>query len=175
MSMIWTARYADTDTVAAMRANPEGIGAFVSGFDLSEDLLDAPTETHNVAIPFDLDEQWQAIHYMLTGSAGATDSALSVIVGKFEKIGKDQGYGPAWLIPAGTIAAANEALGAVSDAELRGRYDPKAMLADKVYNAKMIAEDGEGGLDFAMDDIARLRSFLKEGARRNLAALAMIN
>lgn len=175
MSMIWTARYADADTVARMRTKPEDIGAFVSGFDLSEDLLDAPAEIHNPAIPFDLDEQWQAIHYLLTGSAGPTDSALSVIVGKFGKIGKDQGYGPAWLIPAAAISAADEALDALTDEDLRARYDPQAMLDDNVYNAKMMLEDGDGGLDFVMDDIARLRSFLREGAKRKLDALAMIN
>ncbi|WP_338467983.1 DUF1877 family protein [Novosphingobium sp. ZN18A2] len=175
MSMIWTARYADADTVEQMRANPEGIGAFISGFDLNEDLLDAPAEIHNPAIPFDLDEQWQAIHYLLTGAAGATDDPLSVIVGRFQKIGKDQGYGPAWLIPADAIAAAHTALEAVSNADLRKRYDPKAMVRDDVYNAQLMLEDGEGGLDFVMDDVDRLRSFLREGAKRKLDALAMIN
>ncbi|MDE2561383.1 MAG: DUF1877 family protein [Sphingomonadales bacterium] len=174
-TMIWTARYADADTVARLRADPSGIGAFVSGFDVDEALLDAPAEVHNPAIPFDLDEQWQAIHHLLTGSAGATDDALSVIVGKFPKIGKDQGFGAAWLIPAGAIIDANEALEAVSNAELRKRYDPKAMVADGVYGAKLLLEDGEGGLDFVIDDVDRLRSFLREGAKRKLAAFAMIN
>lgn len=175
MSMIWTARYADAEKVARLRARPEDIGAFVSGFDVDEALLDAPADVHNPAIPFDLDEQWQAIHYLLTGSAGATDSPLSVIVGRFEKIGKDQGYGPAWLVPAAAIVAADAALEALDDDDLRARYDPKAMVAASVYNAKMMLEDGEGGLDFVMDDIDRLRSFLREGAKRKLDALAMIN
>lgn len=174
-TMIWTARFADADTVAQLRADPSGIGAFISGFDVSEDLLDAPAEIHNPAIPFDLDEQWQAIHYLLTGSAGATDEPLSVIVGKFPKIGKDQGFGSAWLIPADAIVAANEALEAVGNKDLRKRYDPKAMVADNVYGAKLLLEDGDGGLDFVMDDVDRLRSFLREGAKRKLAAFAMIN
>ena len=174
-TMIWTARYADKDTVAEMRANPEEIGAFVSGFDLNEDLLDAPAEEHNPAIPFDVDTQWQTIHYLLTGSAGATDDPLSVIVGRFEKIGKDQGFGAAWLIPAEAIAAADSALSALTDADLRARFDPQAMADDDVYMAQMLVEDGEGGLDFFMDDVARVRSFLREGAKRKLDALAMIN
>jgi len=175
MSMIWTARYADPQTVARLRADPTGIGAFVSGFDVDEDALDAPADIHNPAIPFDLDNQWQAIHYLLTGSAGATADPLSVIVGRFEKIGKDQGYGPAWLIPASAIAAADEALAELTDDELAGRYDPKAMVRDDVYQAKLLAEEGESGLEFIMDDVARLRSFLHEGAVRNLDAFAMIN
>jgi hypothetical protein len=173
--MIWAARLADAATVARLRADPTSIGGFVSGFDVDEELLDAPADVHNPAIPFDLDTQWQAIHYVLTGSAGPTDSPLSIIVGKFEKIGKDQGFGPAWIIPASAIAAADEALSELDDGELAARYDPKAMLRDKVYGAQLLVDDGESGLDFIMDDIGRLRSFLEQGALRNLDAFAMIN
>ncbi|WP_374411368.1 DUF1877 family protein [Novosphingobium colocasiae] len=173
--MIWTARQADSATVARLRANPEEIGAFISGMDVDPDLLDAPADVHNPAIPFDLDTQWQAIHHLLTGSAGAADGPLSVIVGKFEKIGKDQGFGPAWLIPAEAIALADAALSQLDDDDLRERYDAKAMVRDNVYTAAALAEEGEGAIDFIIDDIDRLRSFLSEGANRGLAALAMIN
>ncbi len=173
--MIWAARQADAATVAKLRADPTGIGAFVAGFDVDEALLDAPADVHNPAIPFDLDTQWQAVHYLLTGSAGATADPLSVIVGKFEKIGKDQGFGPAWLIPAEAIAAADAALGELDDDDLRQRFNAKAMVADQVYYAKELAEEGEGALDFLIDDIDRLRSFLSEGAALGLAAFAMIN
>jgi hypothetical protein len=173
--MIWTARYADGATMARMRAQPDEIGAFVSGFDVDEELLDAPADVHNPAIPFDLDNQWQAVHYLLTGSAGATADPLSVIVGRFEKIGKDQGFGPAWVIPAEAIVAADKALAALGDGEIRARYDVKAMVRDDVYVAKSLAEEGQGALDFLMDDIERLRSFLREGAKLRRDALAMIN
>jgi hypothetical protein len=175
MSMIWTARYADGATLARLRAKPDDIGTFISGVDVDEDLLDAPADIHNPAIPFDLDTQWQAVHYLLTGAAGATTDPLSVIVGRFEKIGRDQGYGPAWLIPASAITTADAALKALDDDALRARYDAKAMVRDDVYTAKLLAEEGEGALDFLMDDVERLRSFLTEGAKRGLDALAMIN
>jgi hypothetical protein len=175
VNMIWAARLADAATTARLRADPTSIGAFVAGFDVNEDLLDAPADVHNPAIPFDLDTQWQAIHYLLTGSAGATDSPLSVIVGKFEKIGKDQGFGPAGIIPASAIAAADEALSELDDEDLAARYDPKAMARDSVYGAGLLADEGESGLEFIMDDVARLRSFLEVGAAGGLAAFAMIN
>ena len=175
MSMIWTARYADGETLARLRAKPEDIGAFIIAVDVDESLLDAPADIHNPAIPFDLDTQWQAVHYLLTGSAGATADPLSVIVGQFAKIGKDQGYGPAWLIPADAIAAADAALKALDDDTLRARYDAAAMVRDNVYTARSLAEEGAGALDFLMDDVERLRSFLTEGAKRGLDALAMIN
>jgi hypothetical protein len=175
MSMIWTARYADGATLARLRAKPEDIGAFIIAVDVDESLLDAPADIHNPAIPFDLDTQWQAVHYLLTGSAGATPDPLSVIVGQFAKIGKDQGYGPAWLIPADAIAAADTALKALDDDTLRARYDAAAMVRDNVYTARSLAEEGAGALDFLIDDVERLRSFLTEGAKRGLDALAMIN
>jgi hypothetical protein len=174
-SMIWTARYADAPTMARLRANPDSIGQFLVGTDVDEALLDAPANVHNVAIPFDLDDQWQAIHFLLTGAAEATADPLSIIVGRFEKIGRDQGFGPAWIIPAERIIAADAALSELDDDTLRERYDPKAMVRANVYSAKLLAEDGPGGLDFVMDDVERLRSFLSEGAARGLAALAMIN
>ena len=105
--MIWTARQADAATVARLRANPEDIGAFVSGMDVDEDLLDAPADVHND--------------------------------------------------------------------DLRERYDPKAMVKADVYYAKALVEEGAGAIDFIVDDVDRLRSFLSEGADRGLAALAMIN
>ena len=175
MSMIWTARYADSATLARLRAKPDDIGTFISGVDVDEALLDAPADIHNPAIPFDLDTQWQAVHYLLTGASGATSDPLSVIVGRFEKIGKDQGYGPAWLIPTAAVVAADTALQALDDDTLRARYDVKAMVRDDVYTAKSLAEEGAGALDFLMDDVERLRSFLSEGAKRGLDALAMIN
>lgn len=174
-SMIWTARYVEASILSRLRADPDSIGQFLVGTDVDEALLDAPADVHNVAIPFDLDDQWQAIHFLLTGSAEAVDDPLSIIVGRFEKIGRDQGYGPAWLIPAESIIAADTALSNLDDTSLRDRYDPKAMVRANVYSAKMLAEDGPGGLDFVMDDVERLRSFLHEGAARGLAALAMIN
>jgi len=174
-SMIWTARYADAPTLAKLRADPDSIGQFLVGTDVDEELLDAPADVHNVAIPFDLDDQWQAIHFLLTGSAEATSDPLSIIVGKFEKIGRDQGFGPAWIIPAERILAADAALSDLDDDTLRERYDPKAMVRHNVYGAKLLAEEGPGGIDFVMDDVERLRSFLSEGAARGLAALAMIN
>jgi hypothetical protein len=175
MSMIWTARCADAATVARLRADPDSIGQFLIGTDVDEALLDAPADVHNVAIPFDLDDQWQAIHFLLTGAAEATADPLSIIVGRFEKIGRDQGFGPAWLIPAERIAAADAALADLDDDTLRERYDPKAMVRANVYGAKLLAEEGPGGVDFVMDDVDRLRSFLSESAARGLAAFAMIN
>ncbi len=49
------------------------------------------------------------------------------------------------------------------------------MVRDDVYIAKSLAEEGAGALDFLMDDVERLRSFLREGAKLRFAALAMIN
>lgn len=174
-SMIWTARYADAATVARLRADPDSIGQFLVGTDVEEALLDAPADVHNVAIPFDLDDQWQAIHFLLTGAAEATADPLSIIVGRFEKVGRDQGFGPAWIIPAERILAADAAMAELDDDTLRERYDPKAMVRANVYGARLLAEEGPGGVDFVMDDVERLRSFLSEGAARGLAAFAMIN
>jgi len=48
------------------------------------------------------------------------------------------------------------------------------MVRDKVYIAEALAEEGEEGLGFLLEDIQRLRAFVRAGAERSLGAFAFV-
>ena len=163
MGMVWLMRTASDDDVAMLRQDPTAVADFID----SEQGLEGGTT-------FDVEKQWHAIHFLLTGSADPTDSPLSLILGEFEEIGPDHGYGPAWFIPGAFIQRFNEALSATNDAELAARYDTAAMLRDEVYIAGALDAEGEEGLEFLMEDVARLRVFAAKAAGDGLSAFAFI-
>ena len=175
MGMVWVARLVDEEEAARLRADADELGDFIAGEDL--DWNAAPVQligSHDPGRPFDVDKQWHAIHYLLTGSPDPVDGPLGIIMGEYEDVGEDQGYGPAWFIPPEAINASHEALRALGDDELRERYDPAAMVRDKVYIAEALAEEGEEGLGFLLEDLQRLRAFVRAGAERSLGAFAFV-
>jgi len=175
MGMVWIARLVDDEETARLRADTDGLADFIAGEDLDWTAAPPePSESHDPNRPFDVDKQWHAIHYLLTGSPDPVDGPLGIIMGEFEDIGEDQGYGPSWFIPPEAIKASHEALRALSDDELRERYDPAAMVRDNVYIAGALAEEGAEGLDFLLEDLQRLRAFVRAGAERSLGAFAFV-
>ena len=95
-------------------------------------------------------------------------------MGEFEDVGENLGYSTAWFISPEAIKAGHEALQALRDDDLRERYDPAAMVRDNVYIAEALAKEGEEGLGFLLDDVQRLRAFVRTGAVRSLGAFAFV-
>ncbi len=163
MGMVWVVRAASDDDVVSLRADPESIYDFVNPEDLSPDYQ-----------ILDLDKQWHAVHFLLTGSAGPVDSPLSFILGTYEEVGPDHGYGPAWFIPSEAIRAFHSALAKHSDEEWARRYDASTAVAEQVYLAETLADEGEEALTFLQSDIARLRSFVRKAVEAGNHAFALI-
>lgn len=163
MGMVWVARLADDSEVAAVRADPDSAYDFIQ-----------PETGWETAPIIDLDKEWHALHFLLTQSTGPTDSPLSVIFGNFEEIGEDNGYGPAFLIPAEAWKAFSEAAAALDDTALRLRYDTQAMVDEQVYIADMYHEEGDDGLKFLTARLNDLREFAAKAAAGGLSAFAMI-
>ena len=163
MSMVWVLALASDEQGAALRADPSGIYDFVNG-----------DESYGSHRSLDLDKQWHAVHFLLTGSAGATDNPLSLIIGNFEEIGPDNGYGAAWFVPKGFIAEFDRALSAQSNAEIAARYDAAAMVREEVYIADVLEEEGDEGLQFLIEDIERLRTFAHRAAAEGANAFGLI-
>jgi hypothetical protein len=174
MGMVWIARLADDEQTAGLRANPDTLADFISGEELDWSTVPERQKALDPEVPFDVDKQWHAIHYLLTGSADPVDHPLGVIMGIFEEVGEDEGYGPPWFISAAQLKASHDALLGLSDDELRRRYDPQAMVRDDVYIAGALVEEGAEGLGFLLKDIQRLRAFVRAGAERSLNAFAFI-
>jgi hypothetical protein len=173
--MVWIARLVDDQEEARLRADPDELGDFIAGEDLDWSAAPPqPNGSHNPDRPFDVDKQWHAIHYLLTGSPDPVAGPLGIIMGEFEDVGEAQGYAPAWFISPEAIKASHEALQALRDEELRERYDPAAMVRDQVYLAEALAKEGDEGLGFLLEDLQRLRAFVRAGAERSQGAFAFV-
>jgi hypothetical protein len=163
MGMVWVSRLASDFEVARLRRNPDTIFDFVNS-----------AEAYGTGDQIDLEKHWHAIHFLLTGSAGSTESPLSMILGNFEELGPDFGYGPAWLAPRDLLRGFHAALSSVSQEDLAARYDPDAMVRAQVYIAHSLADEGEEGLQFLLEDIERLRAFATKGAAGSMNAVGLI-
>jgi uncharacterized protein DUF1877 len=82
----------------------------------------------------DLDKSWHGIHYLLTGGADGAGTPLDFLVAGGAYVGLDDvGYGPPRVYTAAETREIAAALAAVTDHELRGRFDPAAMMRAEIY------------------------------------------
>jgi hypothetical protein len=82
----------------------------------------------------DLDKSWHGIHYLLTGSSDGTGVPLDFLVAGGADVGDDDvGYGPMRVFTPAETRQIAAALAAVSDDELRSRFDGHAMMRANIY------------------------------------------
>ena len=167
MGMVWVARLADSEQAAWIKDNPEAAYEFVNPEDEA---------TLQAAEPFmiDLDKEWHGTHFLLTRSSEGANDPLSLILGSFEEVGPDIGYGPVQYIPSERIAAFHKALSALQDEEIVGRYDTDAMQQQNIYLADSYADEGEEGRQFLAERIQQLRDFARRGAEGSYHAFSVI-
>jgi len=116
----------------------------------------------------DVDKSWHGMHYLLTGSAEGGTPPLDFLLEGGRTVGdEDVGYGPAWVFTAAETRGIAAAVAAISDEELRARYDPKAMDAADVYPSRIWVRDGDEALDYVMEYIAILRATLQKAVEMN--------
>lgn len=80
-----------------------------------------------------LDKLWHAVHYTLTGTAGASASPLGAAVLGGTNIGPDIGYGPARYLEPDEVASVAAALRAVPPEDFASRFDAAALVTAGVY------------------------------------------
>jgi hypothetical protein len=115
----------------------------------------------------DVDKAWQAIHYLLTGTARQTDSLLGFLdSGGITIEGTDVGYGPPRAYTSDKVASLFTELSGIDREMLRRRYKPKEMDKQGVY-PKIWARDGDRGYDYIWHHFERLRALLAEAHKRN--------
>jgi hypothetical protein len=114
----------------------------------------------------ELDKSWHTLHYLLTGSAEPSDSALGWAILGGKEIGPDLGYGPARLLTAAEVQEIASALAQVSSEDLTQRFDLDKMIASEIYACR-----DEGELDLALECFGRLKPFYAESAARGSAIL----
>jgi len=120
-----------------------------------------------------LDKAWHGLHYLLTGTAWKGKPPLNFILAGGRQVGR---YVETYrVLTAAEVAAADEALGGLSDEELRNRFRPKDMLKQDIYpeiwNRNPADDDALG---YLMEYAADLRKFLRTVAGHHLGLLVSI-
>ncbi len=127
------------------------------------ELLDSEggEETYTV----DVDKAWQAIHYMLTGTAEAGEAPASLAVLGGTEIGEDIGYGPPRILLPAEVKQVADFLEALPPEAFAQRYAPKAMDAAGVY-PEIWVRDGADGLAYILEWYQVLRAFYLDARLR---------
>ncbi len=124
----------------------------------------------------DLDKAWHGIHFLLTGSAWDGEEPLCYLVKGGKEVGDvDVGYGPARVLNPKQVADWAFALSAVSAAELRDRFDPQAMLREKIYPEIWEHDPEEDDpLSYLLEYFDVLRSFVEQARGQAKGAIVYI-
>jgi hypothetical protein len=112
----------------------------------------------------DFDKAWNALQFLFTGSGVESDHPLSLIPENVEHIGTDNGYGFPWIFSPTRVAAFHVALDALTDDDLKARYNPAAMAAADVYLADVFVDEGEEGLEYLFQSVPAFRALLQKCA-----------
>lgn len=145
----------DAGTLAEFRRDPEVIA----------DYLEELEESGRNALR--LRKMWQALHFMLTGSAWDIDSPLGQSMLGGEDIGPDMVYGPArFLMPSDVQEIAN-ALSKISVAEFKTRFAPEQMEAEDIYPSDIWVREKDTVVEELASLFEQLGSFYQAAASRN--------
>jgi hypothetical protein len=119
----------------------------------------------------DFEKSWQALHYVLTGTAWEGEPPLNFLMGggrELEVYGHDN---PVLTHSSDDTRRISDALVALSDDEARRRVNTEEMVRLEIYPG--IWNDGEG-VAYLLDEVRRLRETVSGVARRGLGLLISI-
>lgn len=124
---------------------------------------------------FDLHKSWQALHFLLTGTAWDVDPEVPVskVVLGGDEVGPDAfGYGPARFIKPDVVKEIAEALKTVDLEELKTKYSKEEFTEANLYSFE--AAEFEEEIGILIDYIDGLIEFYGEAADKGNAVLTYI-
>ena len=124
----------------------------------------------------DVDKSWEAIFFILTGSALAEDPdhpmGRVVFSQQFFDEDQDMGYGPAHYVTPDQVKELNTELQLITDEEVRSRFDGQRMDEMSIYPEGW---EEEGSFDYLADNFMELRSFYASAALNNAAVVFFVS
>jgi hypothetical protein len=163
MGMVLMLASANESELKEMQAEPDLVDAF---FDESEDFCRGDM--------IDFDKAWQALHYVLVGSAEPVAHPLS-LYGFGDALGEDLGYGPAVVWTPAHVLAFRDELSKIPDDELRARYNPAEMAQHGVYLAETLASEPlDESWEYVSQGLPDLRKFADRCVDQGLAVISLI-
>jgi Domain of unknown function (DUF1877) len=123
-----------------------------------------------------LDKAWHGIHYLLTGTAWEGAAPLNLLLCGDEVGDIDVGYGQPRAVSAGTVAQAGQVLAALSDAAIRARFDPAAMMRADIYPGIWDRPPSQDdSLGYLMSYVAQLRVYLARAAADGMGVIVFVS
>jgi hypothetical protein len=119
----------------------------------------------------DFEKSWQALHYVLTGTAWEGEPPLNFLMGGGRQLEIPSHDNPLVTHGSADTRRIAEALTALSDEEASRRVDREEMVRLDIYPG--IWDDDEG-VEYLLDEVRRLRTTVSTIAGRGLGLLVSI-
>jgi hypothetical protein len=122
----------------------------------------------------DLDKSWHGVHWVLTGSAWAGEPPLDFLVRGGVDLGKEEvGYAIPRGFSAAEVRRIDVEMSAVEADVVASRFDGPAMEAAELYPGSW--EDPQADMaGYVLDNLARLRSFVRTTHERSLGLVVAL-
>jgi len=165
----------DPDVYREFAAKPPKKGFFGRLFGRekpSEIPIPTPDLAPGEGISTDVDKAWQAIHFLLTGTATEGEFPRAfLLVGGWEVPGIEVGYGPARIFRPAEVAAVDRALTDVSTEDLLCRFDGPAMEEADIYPNIWTRDEQTASIEYIQEKYDTLRNFVKTAHERGLGLI----
>ena len=124
----------------------------------------------------DLGKSWHGIHYLFNGTIWEGKHPLDFLVNAGRPVGDiDAGYGPVRTFTAAEVRTIREAVEALTDDELRARFDPTDMIEKDIYPGNWDRDPGEDDtLGYLIENVQLLRSFLGRAVETGTGAVVYL-
>jgi hypothetical protein len=118
----------------------------------------------------DLAKNFNAIHFILDGSAYEITSIAGQAIFGGQEIGENLGYGPARFLTSEEVKVVATELAQISEADFRAKFDPVALKEEAIYPYSMgeITKDEGDILAYYYNDLV---NYYQDAAQRGNAML----
>lgn len=151
----------------ALLAEPSGVLAVIDG------AYNDPAQGF-----VDLDKAWNALHYLLTGSARDGEGPLAFLLKGGTPVGdEDLGHGPARVFQPLEVAAIADALADVSQYKLLPRFDLKKFEKLEIYPGRWLEVNlrSDYDLGYYFGPLEQLKSVTRRAKNEGLGMIVWIS
>jgi len=126
----------------------------------------------------DLDKAWNALHYLLTGSARDGEGPLAFLLKGGAAVGDDDlGHGPARVFQPSDVAAIADALADVSQYKLLPRFDLKKFEKLEIYPGRWLEVNlrSDYDLGYYFGPLEQLKNVTRRAKNEGLGMIVWIS
>src|SRR5438309_1507439 len=170
------------EQIAHLLQHPEELECLLDALEIAEDegLEGGDEEEIEEHLPalgeqLDLEKDWHALHFLLTGTADGGDEPWCYLLAGGKSIGDGSDGWTAQALASQQVKRFADALAGISPSDLLARYDPDKMTALDIYPSVIWSRDPQDELKVLLaDSFESLRSFVQEAAVRKLGLIVYI-